>query len=68
MLEIWDPSTLHFGRNTNRFGQPQFDDEKMDAYELGWRTRPSDKLLIELSLYHYTQRMQYFRVLRNTYK
>ena len=25
----------------------------MDAYELGWRTRPSDRLLIELSLYHY---------------
>jgi iron complex outermembrane recepter protein len=29
-------------------------DETMDAYELGWRTRPSDKLLIELSLYHYS--------------
>ena len=26
----------------------------MDAFELGWRTRPSDKLLIELSLYHYS--------------
>ena len=29
------------------------DDEKMDAFELGWRMRPSDRLLIELSLYHY---------------
>jgi iron complex outermembrane receptor protein len=29
------------------------DDEKMDAFELGWRTRPKDNLLIELSLYHY---------------
>ena len=29
------------------------DDEKMDAFEFGWTTRPSDKLLIELSLYHY---------------
>ncbi|MBT3637833.1 MAG: TonB-dependent receptor [Opitutae bacterium] len=27
--------------------------EEMDAFELGWRTRPSDRLLIELSLYHY---------------
>ena len=26
----------------------------MDAFQLGWRTRPSDKLLIELSLYHYS--------------
>lgn len=29
------------------------DDEKMDAYEIGWRNRPNDSLLIELSLYHY---------------
>ena len=29
------------------------DDEKMDAYEIGWRNRPNDNLLIELSLYHY---------------
>ena len=42
------------------------DDETMDAYELGWRTRPSDKLLIELSLYHYVPRMRFFQVLRNT--
>ena len=27
--------------------------EEMDAFELGWRTRPSDRLLIELSLYDY---------------
>ena len=32
---------------------PTLDDEKMDAFELGWRTRPKDNLLIELSLYHY---------------
>ena len=25
----------------------------MDAFELGWRARPSEDLLIELSLYHY---------------
>lgn len=29
------------------------DDEKMDAYEIGWRNRPHDKLLLEGSLYHY---------------
>ena len=29
------------------------DDEQMDAFELGWRTRPQDNLLFELSLYHY---------------
>jgi outer membrane receptor protein involved in Fe transport len=39
--------------NQSFAGDPSLDDEKMDAYELGWRTRPSDKLLIELSLYHY---------------
>ena len=32
----------------------------MDAYELGWRTRPSDKLLIELSLYHYSTKNAIF--------
>ena len=52
---------LHFGQ-TNRFPVIlNLDDEKMDAFELGWRTRPSDRLLIELSLYHYHTRMQFFR-------
>ena len=32
---------------------PSLDDEQMDAFELGWRTRPKDNMLIELSLYHY---------------
>lgn len=27
--------------------------EEMDAFEIGWRTRPSDRLLLELSLYDY---------------
>ena len=40
--------------NQSFAGDPSLDDEKMDAYELGWRTRPSDKLLVELSLYHYS--------------
>ena len=40
--------------NQSFAGDPSLDDEKMDAYEFGWRTRPSEKLLIELSLYHYS--------------
>ena len=56
---IWNPvdeNATPLGKkwiNTSFTGASDLDDEKMDAYELGWRTRPSDKLLIELSLYHY---------------
>jgi iron complex outermembrane receptor protein len=32
---------------------PTLDDEKMDAFEFGWRTRPQDNLLFELSLFYY---------------
>ena len=32
----------------------------MDAYELGWRTRPQDNLLLELSLYHYDTKAAVF--------
>ena len=39
--------------NTSFQGASDLDDEKMDAFEIGWRARPSDKLLLELSLYHY---------------
>jgi iron complex outermembrane receptor protein len=49
---IWDPATSLWV-NQSFSGDPNLDDEKMDAFELGWRTRPSDRLLIELSLYHY---------------
>jgi outer membrane receptor protein involved in Fe transport len=49
---VYDPATGVW-INQSFAGDPSLDDEKMDAYELGWRTRPSDKLLIELSLYHY---------------
>ena len=41
-------------------GSSSSNDEEMDAYELGWRTRPSDKLLIELSLYHYSTKNAVF--------
>ena len=46
--------------NQSFAGNPSLDDEKMDAYELGWRTRPSDKLLIEFSLYHYSTKNAVF--------
>jgi iron complex outermembrane receptor protein len=49
---FWDPSTSQW-INQSFSGNPANHDEKMDAYELGWRTRPSADLLIELSLYHY---------------
>ena len=49
---VWDPASSLW-INQSFSGDPNLDDEKMDAYELGWRTRPSDRLLIELSLYHY---------------
>lgn len=39
--------------NQSFVGDPSLHDEKMDAFELGWRTRPQDKLIFELSLYHY---------------
>ena len=32
---------------------PTLDDERMDAFELGWRNRLQENLLLELSLYHY---------------
>jgi outer membrane receptor for ferrienterochelin and colicin len=49
---LWDTITSQW-INQSFSGNPANHDEKMDAYELGWRTRPSADLLIELSLYHY---------------
>ena len=34
-------------------GDESLDREEMDAYELGWRLRPSKDLLFELSVYQY---------------
>ena len=56
---VFDPasfkwSELSFESATN------LADEKMDAYELGWRAQPSEKLLIELSLYHYDSKNAIF--------
>ena len=55
----FDPTTLKW---TNYLSSQHqiLNDETMDAYELGWRTRPSDKLLIELSLYHYSTKNAIF--------
>lgn len=50
---FYDPTTGQW-INQSFASDRSLDDEKMDAFELGWRTRPSDKLLIELSLYHYS--------------
>ena len=49
---IWDPANS-FWVNTAFESASDLDDERMDAYELGWRARPSEDLLIELSLYQY---------------
>ncbi len=37
-------------------GNPDYEKEVTDAYELGWRTQPRDDLTFELSLYHYDTR------------
>ena len=49
----WDPVDSNW-TNLSFPGNSSNHDEQMDAYELGWRTRPSTDLLIELSLYHYS--------------
>ena len=49
---VWDQnSSIWVNRSFS--GDPNLHDEKMDAYEMGWRMRPSVDLLFELSLYHY---------------
>ena len=49
---VWDLNRSIW-MNTFFESASDLDDERMDAYELGWRMRPSADLLIELSLYHY---------------
>ena len=58
---IWNPLAFHptlnpTGQqwvNLSFSGDPALHDEQMDAFEIGWRSRPSEDLLIELSLYRY---------------
>lgn len=33
------------------FGSPQLDEEQLDAFELGWRWRPAERLSIDVALY-----------------
>ena len=48
-VKIWD------GNWTNRpyIENESLDREEIDAYEIGWRSRPDENLLIELSSYYY---------------
>ena len=55
----FDPTTLKWAELSFE-SATNLNDETMDAYELGWRTRPSDKLLIELSLYYYSTKNAIF--------
>ena len=50
--KVWSPG-LGAWVNKSYAGDETLDREEMDAYELGWRTRPSKDLLFELSTYHY---------------
>jgi outer membrane receptor protein involved in Fe transport len=50
--KVWDP-TLGVWANRSYPGDETLDREEMDAYELGWRLRPNQDLLFELSTYHY---------------
>ena len=48
-VKIWD------GNWTNRpyAGNESLDREEIDSFELGWRSRPRENLLLELSSYYY---------------
>ena len=58
---IWNPNPFHpvlnpTGQqwiNQSFEADPSLDDEVMDAYEVGWRSSPSEKFLWELSLFYY---------------
>ena len=49
---FWDASN-GIWINESFESDPTLDDEVMDAYEIGWRSSPSEKLLWELSLFYY---------------
>ncbi len=50
--KIWTP-VLGAWVNKSFTGDESLDREEMDAFEIGWRSRPSVDLLLELSTYHY---------------
>ena len=49
---FWD-ATNGIWINQSFEADPTLDDEVMDAYEIGWRSSPSEKFLWELSLFYY---------------
>lgn len=49
---VWSPS-LGQWVNLPFAGDESLDHEEIDAYEIGWRNRPYEDLLIELSSYYY---------------
>ena len=51
-LWTWNSTTSKWESKTYE-GDSSLDREEMDAYELGWRLRPSEDLLFELSTYYY---------------
>jgi len=55
--KVWIPNPLLPGggvwSNIQFEGDESLDREEIDAYEIGWRSRPDENLLIELSSYYY---------------
>ena len=55
--KVWIPNLLLPGggvwSNIQFEGDESLDREEIDAYEIGWRSRPNENLLIELSSYYY---------------
>ena len=50
--KVWSPSAGIWS-NFQYAGNDSLDREEIDSYELGWRTRPSENILIELSSFLY---------------
>lgn len=50
--KVWNPATLTWS-NLEFNGDSSLDREEIDAYEIGWRNRPNENFLIELSSYYY---------------
>ena len=49
---VWSPS-LNRWVNLGFEGDESLDREEIDAYEIGWRNRPNENFLLELSSYYY---------------
>ena len=55
--KVWIPNPLLPGggvwSNIQFEGDESLDREEIDAYEIGWRSRPDENFLVELSSYYY---------------